>query len=97
MIDVKKYNDPTISSYTVYEDRSKMKEPINIGENGQQLSFGFFDETLKPVPLDPRVGKLGLFSSKLSEDGSKIMKYDNITIEQLSLTENESVLEMFSA
>ena len=43
VIDVTKHNDPTISSYIVYEESSKMENPINLGDNGQQLSFGFFN------------------------------------------------------
>ena len=33
-IAVTKYADPAISSHTVFEDRNKMDEPINLAENG---------------------------------------------------------------
>ena len=33
-IAVTKYDHPAISSHTVFEDRSKMEEPINLAKNG---------------------------------------------------------------
>ena len=34
MADVAQYANPNISSYTVFEDRSKMDEPINLEDSG---------------------------------------------------------------
>ena len=31
MIALTKFDDPSINNYVIYEDRSKMKEPINFG------------------------------------------------------------------
>ena len=34
MTEVKMYKDPTISSHTIFEDRSKMTAPIHLAEYG---------------------------------------------------------------
>ena len=51
------YDDPTISSFTINEDRSNMENPIRFGEFGQQLVFGFINiESGAVTDLDERIG-----------------------------------------
>ena len=50
------YDDSSVSSYTIREDRALMKTPISYGDYDQELAYGFLDNwTLKEVPLDARI------------------------------------------
>ena len=63
------YEDPTLSSFTVMEDRSKMLSPISLADYHQRIYFSFQDlKSLIPKVLDARIGKfhLSLYESKFS-------------------------------
>ena len=57
LISVFGYQDPTISSYHMFEDRSLMEESLNLADYSYNFYFYFQGKDTQPVPLDPSIGK----------------------------------------
>ena len=56
------YDDPTISSFTIIEDRTKMKEPMSLGDYNVDIAFFFMsNKGASPVQLDPNIGRFRAF------------------------------------
>ena len=53
--------------------------------------FGFFGPTIRPVPLDPSIGKFELLKTRLTENVDTGIKFNNIDIpfEEMPESNNE--------
>ena len=52
------FKEPTISSYSVIEDRNNMEEPLIFDEQNVNFFLTFIDFGANPKYLDPRIGEL---------------------------------------
>ena len=68
LIEVVEYGDPQISSYEIMEDRSNMETALRLSDMHTNFVFGFMDKFLKPVELDPKIGKFELFQDGYTTD-----------------------------
>ena len=81
------YQDPALSSYTVMEDRSKMKEALNLNEYGLQFFACFLGQNTEPIHLDPRIGRFKLVKfERLMVDGVVQKKKTEIALRELDFS-----------
>ena len=64
LIAVISYQDPQISSFKIFENRSEMGEPINLTESGMRIFFSMTDSKKTPIAIDPRIGRFKLTNIK---------------------------------
>ena len=60
MIAVAGFQDPQISSYTIYESREWMEEEVSFADYGTVLYFFFVDPRGSVIPLKPEIGQITL-------------------------------------
>ena len=63
------YSDNQLSVYTVLDDRTDMKEPVELIDYNMRLYFGMGDLNASPVSMDPSVGRIDLWQTKGYYDG----------------------------
>ena len=64
LIAVISYQDPQISSFKIFENRSEMEEPINLTDGGMRIFFAMTDSKKTPIAIDPRIGRFKLTNIK---------------------------------
>ena len=75
MLQLVNYEDPVISSYKVFEDRSKMTESMSFEDFNFRFYATFFStSTGRSVPLDPRIGRF-----RLTKAETNFLKYGTWT------------------
>ena len=69
LLNVINFSDPQINSYTILDFRADMDSPMKLPDYNMKLFFGFSDLNGNPAPLDPKIGRLEVWSSKGYYDG----------------------------
>ena len=70
-------SDPQLSSYEILDTREEM-DPMNLGELGFDMIFGFADSlTLAPIPFEPRFGRFDLSQSRIDTKIGEMKRQTN--------------------
>ena len=86
-IAVWQYNDPTISSYQVLEDRSLMEEPLNLKDYSVNFYFFFIGPDSFPKQIDPTIGSFAMqmsdnvFENDVFKTETTIIEYQEVDME----------------
>ena len=88
------YSDPQISSFTVLDSRVSMTE-LSAEEYGLDIYFYFTNQDGQVLPLDPSIGRFGLFSTHSIYSAESGVINDNTELELVEIDfikRNETIL-----
>ena len=97
VITLAEFEDASISSFEVIEDRSDMNSALALEKHNMDFFFGFTNvDSSQPVPLDPRIGSFTLDQAQFSAtDGSFKQENFQIPIESVDLDSSPEVHRLF--
>ena len=88
------YEDPQINSFTVLDNRESMTE-VSAEEYGLEIYFYFTTQFGQVLPLDPSIGRFGLFSTHSIYSAESGVINDNTELETVEIDfmkKNDTIL-----